>query len=388
LWRGEVCELGASTRLTVVHVVASLDVGGLERVVIDLATHADRRRTTPCVVCLDRPGAWASRLTGIGIPVDCVPEHGSWMPSRIIGLARLIRGLGADIVHLHNVKSHLHGALAARLAGVPVVVSTKHGRNYPTTPVARLTNRLACAICSDLIGVSTDCAAIWHQVEPARPEKVSVIVNGIDTAAFPYSTRPCGTPGRAVSVARLSAVKDPLTLLRATQRVIECEPDFQLDLVGDGPLRANVEAEIARLHLERAVRVHGTLDDVRAVLAGASFFVLSSTSEGVSMTLLEAMATGLPVVATNVGGTPEVVVDGTTGLLVPPREPKALADAMLWMSRHPEARQRMGVAARRRVEERFSMQHTIDAYERLYRRAIETHRRPRAAEPHAARGAL
>jgi glycosyltransferase involved in cell wall biosynthesis len=378
----------SSSRLTVVHVVSSLDVGGLERVVLDLATHVDRRRTTPCVVCLERPGAWASRLTEIGIPVDCVSNPEGWIPTRIVGLARLLRGLEADVVHLHNVKSHLHGALAARLAGVPIVVSTKHGRNYPTSLIARLTNRLACAICSDLIGVSADCAAIWHKVEAARAEKVSVIVNGIDTAAFPYSSRPPGGPVRAVSVARLSAVKDPLTLLRATRRVIDDEPDFRLDLVGDGPLRSEVEAEIARLRLERVVRMHGTLGDVRGVLAGASFFVLASTSEGVSMTLLEAMATGLPVVATGVGGTPEVVVDGTTGLLVHPRDPGALADTMLWLLRRPETRQRMGLAARRRVEERFAMRHTIEAYDGLYRRAIEAHRQHRAAEPRPARGTL
>jgi len=376
-----------SPRLTVVHVVASLDVGGLERVVIDLVTHADRQRTTPCVVCLDRPGAWAPRLTAIGIPVDCVPGSRRSIPARIVGLARLLRGLGADIVHLHNVKSHLHGALAARLAGVPVVVSTKHGRNYPTTPLARLTNRLACAICSDLIGVSTDCAAIWRDVEAARPGKVSVVVNGIDPAAFPCSPR-SGSPARAVSVARLSAVKDPLTLLRATRRVIDVEPGFHLDLVGDGPLRAEVEAEIARLGLAGSVRMHGALDDVRPVLTAAGFFVLSSQSEGVSMTLLEAMATGLPVVATHVGGTPEVVVNGTTGVLVPPSRPDALADAMLWMMRHPDARTRMGLAGRRRVEERFTIRRTVEAYERIYRRALQAHRRrPGAAEPSALRGA-
>lgn len=376
-----------SSRLTVVHVVASLDVGGLERVVIDLATHADRRRTTPCVVCLDRPGAWASRLTTLGIPVDCVADNRGWIPWRILGLARLIRGLGADVVHLHNVKSHLHGALAARLAGVPVVVSTKHGRNYPTTPLARMTNRLACAICSDLIGVSTDCASIWSEIEAARADKVSVIVNGIDPAAFPYSPRRSAEGARAVSVARLSAVKDPITLLRATRRVIDFEPGFRLDLVGDGPLRAEVEAEIARLGLAGSVRVHGALHDVRPVLSGAGFFVLSSQSEGVSMTLLEAMAMGLPVVATHVGGTPEVVLNGTTGVLVPPLQPDALAEAMLWMMRHPDARRRMSLAARRRVEERFTIRRTVEAYERVYRRALQAHdRRDRAAEPRAARG--
>jgi glycosyltransferase involved in cell wall biosynthesis len=363
-----------SRPLTVVHVVASLDVGGLERVVLDLVTHADRTRITPRVVCLDRPGALASRFTDAGIRVECVPHGRGGMAGRILRLARLLRG--ADVMHAHNVKSHLHGALAARLAGVPVAVSTKHGRNFPTTSVGRIANRLACHVCRELVGVSTDCAAIWHDVESADAGKVSVITNGIDLEAFPCRPGAADGPPRAVSVARLSAVKDPLTLLRATRLVVNREPGFRLDLVGDGPLRSEVEAAIGRLHLGDAVRVRGTLDDVRIALSGASFFVLASISEGVSLTLLEAMATGLPVVATRVGGTPEVVAHRVTGLLVSPRAPEELADAMLWMLRQPGARQRMGAEARRRVEDRFNLRRTVDAYERMYLRGFDAQSRP------------
>ena len=374
-----------SSPLTVVHVVASLDVGGLERVVLDLVTHADRTRVTPRVVCLEHPGALAPRFVAAGIPVDCLPPTPG-MPRRILRLARLLRDIGADVMHAHNVKAHLHGVLAARLAGVPVSVSTKHGRNFPTTSLSRAANRLACGLCSDLVGVSNDCAAIWRDVESADAAKVSVIINGIDLTAFPHSPGKGDEPARAVSVARLSAVKDPLTLLEATRRVIERQPAFRLDLVGDGPLRLEVEAAIAQLRLGDAVRVHGNRDDVAAVLRGASFFVLASTSEGVSLTLLEAMATGLPVVATRVGGTPEVVAHGETGLLVPPRAPEQLADAMLWLLRRPDIRRRMGSASRQRAEERFNLLSTVDTYERMYLRAFEAYNRRagRAPQPQAA----
>jgi glycosyltransferase involved in cell wall biosynthesis len=372
--------------LTVVHVVAALEVGGLERVVLDLATHADRTRVTPRVVCLERPGALAPRFLAAGIPVDCVPRTPG-MPRRILRLARLLRDIGADVMHAHNVKAHLHGVLAARLAGVPVSVSTKHGRNFPTTSLSRAANRLACGLCSDLVGVSNDCAAIWRDVESADAAKVSVIINGIDLTAFPHSPGKGDEPARAVSVARLSAVKDPLTLLEATRRVVDRQPGFRLDLVGDGPLRSDVEASIARLRLGDAVRVHGNVDDVGATLRGASFFVLASTSEGVSLTLLEAMATGLPVVATRVGGTPEVVSHGETGLLVPPRAPEQLAEAMLWLLRRPDVRRRMGSESRRRVEDRFNLLRTVDEYEQMYLRAFEacSGRPPgRAPQPQAA----
>lgn len=374
-----------SAPLTVVHVVGSLGVGGLEHVVLDLATHADRTRVTPRVVCLEHLGALAPRFVAAGVPVDCLPQT-SGIPRRILHLARFLRDTRADVMHAHNVKAHLHGALAARLAGVPVAVTTKHGRNFPTTSLGRAANRLACTLSSDLVGVSKDCAAIWRDIESAEASKVSVVTNGISLDAFPCWSGATDAPPRAVSVARLCAVKDPLTLLEATRRVVDRQPGFQLDLVGDGPLRADVGAAIARLRLGDAVRVHGNIDDVGATLRGASFFVLASTSEGVSLTLLEAMATGLPVVATHVGGTPEVVSHGETGLLVPPREPEQLAQAMLWLLRRPDVRRRMGRESRRRVEDAFNVLSTVDTYERMYLRAFEAHNRRagRASQPRAA----
>ena len=372
--------------LTVVHVVASLNVGGLERVVFDLVTHMDRARFTPRVVCLEEPGVWGPRFVELGVPVDCVASARGGPSGRILRLARHLRDIGADVVHTHNDKAHLHRALAAGLARLPVVLSTKHGRNFPTRPLGRLANRLACHLCTNLVGVSADCAAIWHDVEGAAPAKISVITNGVDLTAFPSPSRVIAGPVRAVSVARLSAVKDPLTLLQAVRRVLDREPDFRLDLVGDGPLRSEVEQAIAKLRLGDRVYVHGHMDDVRAVLRGASFFVLASTSEGVSLTLLEAMAAGLPVVATRVGGNPEVVAHGETGVLVPPGAPEALADAMVWMLRQPRARERMGLLARRRIEDCFHVRRTVDAYEQMYLRAFDARRvrTPRRAAPQAA----
>ncbi|HEY6360343.1 MAG TPA: glycosyltransferase [Vicinamibacterales bacterium] len=362
----------AASCITVVHVVASLDIGGLEQVVLDLVKHTDRTRFVPRVVCLENRGALTRRFTDLGVPVDCVADMPGGAVRRIVRLAHYLRAVGADIVHAHNVKPHLHGVLAAGLARVPVTLSTKHGRNSPTRTIGRMVNRVACRMCSDLVGVSADCAAIWHGVESANARKVSVITNGVDLTAFPLPLHPRTHAPRAVSVARLSAVKDPFTLLLAMRLVLDREPAFRLDLVGDGPLRADVERAIAGLRLGDAVRMHGALDDVRPVLGEASFFVLSSTSEGVSLTLLEAMAAGLPIVATRVGGNPEVVEHGKTGVLVPPQAPEALADAMLWMLRQPGARERMGRLARRRVEDRFDVRRTVAAYEQLYLRAFRS----------------
>ena len=163
-----------------------------------------------------------------------------------------------------------------------------------------------------------------------------------------------------------------MTLLRAARLVLDREPAFRLDLAGDGPLRDYVERAIGTLELREAVRVLGTVDDIDSLMSGSDFFVLSSISEGISMTLLEAMAHGLAIVATSVGGTPEVVVHDETGLLVPPRDPDALADAIVWMIQHPRERRVMGRRGRLRVADHFNLDSTIEQYQRLYEPAPDS----------------
>ncbi len=163
-----------------------------------------------------------------------------------------------------------------------------------------------------------------------------------------------------------------MTLLHAARLVLDREPAFRLDLAGDGPLRDYVERAIGTLDLGDAVRVLGTVDDIDSLMTGSDFFVLSSISEGISITLLEAMAHGLPIVATSVGGTPEVVVHDETGLLVPPRDPDALADAIVWMIQHPRERGVMGRRGRLRVADHFNLDSTIEQYQRLYEPAPDS----------------
>jgi glycosyltransferase involved in cell wall biosynthesis len=197
--------------------------------------------------------------------------------------------------------------------------------------------------------------------------KVLVIPNGIDLSRFPAppGRRPAAVR-RAIHVARLHPVKDQTTLLHAVRQVADAEPDFRLDIVGDGPAWDELAALHEKLALERHVRFLGFRGDVREMLGGADLFVLSSVSEGISLTLLEAMAAGLPVVATDVGGNREVVAHRETGLLVPPRSPEALAAAMLRLVRDPATARRMGAAGRERVEKQFDLRRVVQTYERLY----------------------
>jgi glycosyltransferase involved in cell wall biosynthesis len=195
--------------------------------------------------------------------------------------------------------------------------------------------------------------------------RIRVIRNGIDVRAVePVTQRSQGW--RAVHVARLNFVKDQETLLRAARIVADQAPHFRLDIVGDGELREPLERLAADLALDEIVTFHGMQQDIRPFLASADAFVLSSVSEGIALTLLEAMAAGLPIVATDVGGNREVVIPGETGFLVPAGDPAALAGGMTALFSNPDRMRRFGSAARRRAVAEFSVGATVAAYETLY----------------------
>jgi sugar transferase (PEP-CTERM/EpsH1 system associated) len=376
-------ESNARGPVRVVHVVTTLAIGGLEKVVLDLVRFATPDQFSLRVVCLDQAGVLEEQFARLGVPVDVIGTAGS-VPVRILRLARYLRRVRPNVVHTHNPQAHLHGAIAARLARVPAVVHTKHGREYMERPALAWASRLASGWTSRFVAVSMDAASVAREIEGVPAGNVHVIHNGIDPDLFAVRPpRPALTPRRAVIVGRLSPVKDHATLLRAARRVVDATPTFELDIVGDGPLRVELEALRDLLGLRDRVHFHGYHADVSAFLAAADFFVLSSVSEGVSIALLEAMASGLPTVATDVGGNREVVVSGETGYLVPSRAHDVLAAVMLRIQSDDASLERMGRAARRRVGEHFNLRKVVQEYERLYLECLAPTRAGTAMVPPA-----
>jgi sugar transferase (PEP-CTERM/EpsH1 system associated) len=358
----------ARPRVRVVHLVLTLQIGGLEKVVLDLARHADPLTFDTRVLCLQGGGPLRPRFEALGVSVESLDLPDLRKGRTLLRLVRWLRRFRPHVLHTHNPTPHIFGALAARPAGVPVLVHTKHGRNYPDSRRAVAWNRLASWLSDRVVPVSDDSAEVAAEVERVPRRKIQVIRNGIDLGAFPApaGARP-GAGMRAIHVARLNDLaKDQTTLLRAARLVADLEPGFRLTVVGDGPDQARLLALSEELGLGEHVCFLGFRSDVSALLGAADVFVLSSLTEGISLTLLEAMAAGLPVVATDVGGNREVVVPGQTGLLVPAGSPAALAGAVLEVLHRPEQAQAMGAAGRRRVEEQFSLRHTVAQYERLY----------------------
>ena len=359
-------------RIRVVHLVSTLNVGGLEMVVWNLARLADTRRFDVRVLCLGQPGDLAPRFADIGTAVDALDADGCSKSSTVYRLIRRLRQLKPDILHTHNPAPHLFGTIAAHLSRIPVLINTKHGRNRTDLPRQIVMNRVLAHWSSCVVPVSEDAAEVARQIERVPASKLKVIRNGIDLQLFEPPAEEHPFRKQAIHVARLNLVKDQVTLLKAVRIVADADPEFRLDIVGDGPSKDELIKCHRDLGLKDSVRFLGHQDRVRALLAEADFFVLSSLTEGISLTLLEAMAMRLPVVATDVGGNREVVSKDETGLLVPAESPQALALAILDVIRNPQQARAMGRAGRRRVEEHFDVRNTVDQYESLYKRLLST----------------
>jgi glycosyltransferase involved in cell wall biosynthesis len=360
-------------RLRVAHVALGLDMGGLEKMLVEFARHADRERFDLRFISLSGRGELGDTIEKAGWPVIALGVPTGFRPGLVYRLAKLFRQWQIDVVHTHDDRPLIHAAPAGRVADASCIIHTRHGQSPRLTRRQTLLVRLAARFLDHFVCVSKDGArrTIQHGVSANR---VRTIWNGIDLDRFPY-VGPC-SGGPVLTIARLSPEKGIDELVRAIALVVRQLPTLRVEIAGDGPCLANWKRLVKELNVVEHIRFLGQVQDVAGLLARASLFVLPSLSEGVSLTLLEAMARGLPVVATSVGGNMEVVVEGRTGHLVPAQDSAALAAAIqrLWLD--PALCRSMGVAGRRRVEQHFDIRRVIAAYETLYSESLRVRGRP------------
>jgi glycosyltransferase involved in cell wall biosynthesis len=290
----------------------------------------------------------------------------------LVELSRLLRRERPQILHASSSKAGVLGRLAAVASRVPIRFFTVHGwafSAYSGLPslLYRITDRLMAPLTTVTICVSENERAAGLEAGTCRAEHTVVIRNAVDVFSASRSRHDRATP-RLIAVGRLKAPKDFLTLVRALAALPE--GSFEALIVGDGPDRGAVEEEIRRLGLEKRVRLAGERSDVPALLADADLFVLPSRSEGLPVSVLEAMAAELPVVASGVGGLPELVVDGETGILVPPGAPEPLAAALGRLVEDRDLRRRFGAAGRTRAEALFDLAVFRRAHVELYEREL------------------
>jgi sugar transferase (PEP-CTERM/EpsH1 system associated) len=355
----------------IVHVVLSLEPGGLERLVCDLSAATAAARMEVVVCCLDTLGELAPTLQSQGIRVDLVTRQGGLDLGLIPKLVRYFREQQATVVHTHGPDPMFYGAWAALIAGVPTRVHTLHDTMLQNAGWrARVKFRLAIPALNFLVAV-TKKAEEHVAATYGRSRRLLTILNGIDEHRFVPSAAaaPHGSTACVVgTVARLAPEKGLDRLVEAFGQLARRHDSMRLVIAGGGREAQSLTEQAHRLGLADRVSFPGHQSRPESVLVTLDIFVLPSLTEGIPLALLEAMAVGLPVVATSVGGVPDVVEDGISGILVPPDDPAALARAIDGLASDPVRRQRLGRAGRERVARRFSLSAMAAAYRELYRR--------------------
>lgn len=326
------------------------------------------------VVCLERPetGQLSSLLPA---SVECIwlGFRARYAPYHVWKLARLLRTLEVDVVHTHMFSPNLYGVLAATLARVPVIVTSEHGKNPWKNSAHRWVERAVISrFAHKRICVSEDILRIRRDLDGVPEGKLAYIPNGTEIGPAAVAPR----RGRFVfgTIGRLVPAKDYRTLIRALGLLRDKGRAVELTIVGDGPERASLEAEIADLALTSVIHLAGFQSDTQTWLGRFHVFVLSSIREGQPMVLLEAMASGLPIVATRVGGIPDTIADESEGLLVEPGDPEGLARAMEALLLDEKKSSELGANARRRCRDDFSIQAICDRHLRVYRTAWDDER--------------
>jgi glycosyltransferase involved in cell wall biosynthesis len=355
-------------------VVLSLSPGGTERLVIELCRRLAADVDT-VVGCLDEPGEWATEVTRLNIPVISLARRPGFHPSLSVRLGEVLKTQRINVIHCHHYSPFVYGLLAAVMHPSVRVVFTEHGRLHGAgiSRKRRLVNPVLARWPSKICAVSG--ALKQDMVAEGFPERsIEVVYNGIELGRRPQPAERAAArsalqlPDDAFvigSVGRLDPVKNLGALFEALSLLGSRCPTARAVIVGEGPERQALIDRANALGIGNVTHFTGHRSDVRDLMAAFDVYANCSTYEGVSLTILEAMATALPVVATAVGGNPEVVVDQETGLLVDER-PRSLATAIATLASNPAQRQSMGDAGRWRVKRHFTIERMVNDYAAAY----------------------
>ena len=376
------------SRPVVVHVMYRFDTGGLENGVVNLINKMPVSVYRHVILALTDVTDFRHRIVRSDvefIALHKTPGHAIWLYPRLF---KLFRALRPAIVHTRNLAA-LEVVVPAFFAGVRVRVHGEHGRDQEDlaglSKKHQWIRRIYSPFVSHYLALSRDLAAYLIDRVKISGSRVTQVYNGVDSGKFrPFETNsdslPVDFPFRQPrewivgTVGRMQVVKDQLNLARAFVRTIEIAPELRarlrLVMVGDGPLRAQCQDVLDAAGLSDIAWLPGERQDIAELMRSLDCFVLPSLAEGISNTILEAMASGLPVIATEVGGNADLVVQGETGLLVPSGDSEALARSMVQLATAPILGKSMGQAGRRLAEEKFSMAAMVATYQGLYDRLL------------------
>jgi glycosyltransferase involved in cell wall biosynthesis len=363
--------------------LSRFDPGGTERQMIELLRRLDRRRWTVHLACFEKTGAWFERAAEAAASVAVFPVtsfRNASIAGHLVRFSRWCREQGIAVVHTTEMPSNIFGLTGAALARVPVRIGSRREINRGRSRLDIATQRAAYCFAHTIVANSRAAAnRLLFERVPSR--KVTIIPNGLDLDLDVYGFNRGGAAPRStlrniVVVANLRAEKGHDVLIDAAADVLRRFPDTRFEVVGTGPERERLVARSEARRVAHAFLFLGHREDVTARLMAADIFVLPSRSEAFPNAVLEAMATGLPIVASGVGGIPELVDNGRTGLLVRPGDSRDLADRLCELMADPARAARLGEAARSEARSRYSFDRMVAAFEGLYLTRLAAVRKP------------
>jgi L-malate glycosyltransferase len=371
-------------QISVAVFLTRFEPGGTERQMTELVRRLTSSRFTVHLACFEKRGAWLPRVAGHAASIVEFPISGFARPGTLAALirfARWCRRQRIDVVQTCDLYANVFGLPGAALAGVPVRIGSRRELNPDKTPGQIRLQRQAYRCATKVVANSAAARGILLE-EGLAPESIAVIPNGVDTAAFRRLPSSGGSPPapargdlpavaakrrrRVITVANLRAEKSHETLIAAAEMVVRDFPDVEFQIVGDGPRRTELEALVRSRRLEDAVHFLGHREDVSRLLADADIFALPSRSEAFPNSAIEAMASGLPVVASRVGGLLDMIEDGQTGLLAEPGNAESFAAALSQLLADPGGAVEVGERARAQVQQRYSFERMVQSFEDLY----------------------
>jgi sugar transferase (PEP-CTERM/EpsH1 system associated) len=365
--------------VNVFHLIQGLEFGGLENVTLNLLGNLNKELYKTSICCFDTLGDLSNRISG-DIKVHFLKRKQGIDYFYPFKLAKLLKKKGVQILHLHNSTAFFYGVIAGKLAGIPAIVYTEHARDIFPNLKVRIADKLLSYFTDKIIVVADYLKKNLIEYEKFDGEKIFVIYNGINPAEFNIKTDhikkrreldiDVNVPVIGI-VARLDPIKNHACLINAMKHVINKFPEAVLLIIGGGPVHSELESLVKDLKLEKNVRFLGTRADVPELMSVIDVFVLCSRSEGLSVTLLEAMAAGKPVVATRVGGTPELIEHDINGLLVESDDEEGLSKALIELLTDKSKSLKLGEAAGRKINDSFTLAHMVKKYEKIYSECLK-----------------
>lgn len=358
--------------MRIIQLLPSLEVGGMERLAIDLAQQQKVQGHDPEIYCTSHAGQLAPEAQEAGVPVHTFGKTDGFSPALIFKLARQLREKRVDVLHVHNALVLHYGIAAARLAGVRAVVNTRHGGNLRWDPHCENIWRRSVPFADGVVFISDGVRDHFVTRNRLARKNTHVIYNGLnlqkflDRPARPGSNRPRIRFG---SVGRMVPAKAHSILLQAFARIAPLLPESELHILGDGPCRAEIAQMASTLGLAHRVMLPGASRDVAGFLSTLDVFVLSSIDEGLPISLMEAMAAGLPIISTRLPGLTELAPEDVVAAYCEPGAPQALADAMFEVAKHTNPSV-FGEKARN-WSRRFGISETWRQYATLFEQVLQ-----------------